>query len=178
LNAALEARIRERLGTFIFGTDDQSYEAVLASRLRGAGLTLCVAETAFGSSIIQTLKLMEGSAQFLRLGLTLLGPEAAQKILSVPAALWRDESAINIELTKALAEGVRRLGGSDLGLGITVTSPREGAGPSDLHRPGPWNGDGMHRAALAFGHAVHRKPYDQDGPVQVWKHVASLDLQR
>jgi nicotinamide-nucleotide amidase len=119
LNAALEARIRERLQAFIFGADGETYEGVLSSALRKAGLTLAVAETAFGSSVIQTLRLMEGSADFFPLGVTVISPEMAQKLLSVPQSAWNQENKVNADIAKALAEGVRRLAGSDLGLGVT-----------------------------------------------------------
>ena len=119
LNAALERKIRERLEEFIFGVDEETYEGVLSSFLRNAGITLAVAETAFGSSIIQTLKAMEGSEAFLQLGITIVGPETAERLLFVPASLWQEENGVNKELAKALAERVRSLAGSDLGLGIT-----------------------------------------------------------
>jgi nicotinamide-nucleotide amidase len=119
LNAALEAKIRERLGEFIFGVDEESYEGVLNELLVKAGRTVAVAETAFGSLVAQTLKTMGGSGQFFRLGVTVVTPETAEKLLSVPVALWRDEGGVNAAMAKALAEGARRLAGSDLGLGIT-----------------------------------------------------------
>jgi len=119
LNAALERKIRERLDEFIFGVDEQTYEGVLGAFLRGAGITLAVAETAFGSSIIQTLKGMEGSEKFLLAGITVVSPEAAKRLLSVPEPLWQEGNGVNEGLAKALAEGVRRLAGSDLGVGIT-----------------------------------------------------------
>ena len=37
----------------------------------------------------------------------------------MPVTLWRDEGGVNAAIAKALAEGARRLAGSDLGLGIT-----------------------------------------------------------
>ena len=116
LNASLEAEIRERLQEFIFGVDEESYEGVLGSLLRKAGLTLSVAETAFGSSIIQTLKLMEGCPEFFRLGVTVVSPEMAQKLLNIPSSFQKEEGYS--DMAKALAKGVRRLAGSDLGLGI------------------------------------------------------------
>ncbi len=119
LNAALEVKVRERLGEFIFGVDEESYEGVLSALLRKAGRTVAVAETAFGSSAAQVLKAMEGSGQFFRLGVTVVTPEAAQKLLSVPVSLWQDGQGVNAATAKALAEGVRRLAGSDLGVGIT-----------------------------------------------------------
>ena len=119
LNAALEAKIRERVGEFVFGVDEETYEGVLSSALRKAGVSLAAAETAFGTSIIQTLKLMDGSSEFFRLGITVVGPEMAEKLLSVPQTFWKDSHEISADMAKALAEGVRRVAGSDLGLGVT-----------------------------------------------------------
>lgn len=119
LNAALEAKIRERIGEFIFGVDEDTYEGILSSELRKAGLTLAVAETDFGSSIIQTLKLMEGGADFFRLGVTVVNPEVAETLLSVPRPLWKEENRVSSDMARALAEGIRQLAGADLGLGVT-----------------------------------------------------------
>jgi len=119
LNAALEARIRERLAEFIFGVDEESYEGILSSLLRKAGITVAVAETAFGSSVIQTLKSMEGSGQFFRLGATVVSPETAQTLLNLPIPSWQEGNGVNAATAKALAEGVRRLAGSELGLAVT-----------------------------------------------------------
>jgi nicotinamide-nucleotide amidase len=118
LNAVLEAQIRERLAEFIFGVDDQTYEGVLSADLRRAGVTLAVAETALGTSIIQTLKGMEGNAEFLRLGLTVVSAEMGQRLLSIPPALWPNDQAVTGDIARALAEGVRRLAGADLGVGV------------------------------------------------------------
>ena len=130
LNALLEAKIRDRLQEFIFGVDDQTYEGLLSSLLRKAGLTVSAAETGFGSSIIQTLKMMEGSGQFFRGGVTVVSPETAQKLLSVSPSLWSGGNAAGAPLAKALAEGIRSLAGSDLGLGITG---KVGAGKGEDH---------------------------------------------
>ncbi|OHE29072.1 MAG: hypothetical protein A3J94_10685, partial [Syntrophus sp. RIFOXYC2_FULL_54_9] len=118
LNASLEAKIRERLQEYIFGVDEETFDGVLSALLRKSGLTVSAAETDFGSSIIQTLKSMEGSGQFFRVGVTVVGPEMGQKLLSVSTSLWAGDHANDAPLAKALAEGVRRLTGSDLGIGI------------------------------------------------------------
>jgi nicotinamide-nucleotide amidase len=62
---------------------------------------------------------MEGGAEFFRLGVTVVGPEMARTLLSVPVSLWQNENGVNADMAKALAEGVRRVAGSDLGLGVT-----------------------------------------------------------
>jgi nicotinamide-nucleotide amidase len=125
LNTPLEAEIRARLKDFIFGADEESYESVLSSLLRRAGLSLAVAETDFGSSVIQTLKGMEGNADFFRLGLTLVTPDMAQRILNVPGPFMNDLGLTSAEEAKGLAEGVRNLAAADLGLGLAGRTGKE-----------------------------------------------------
>ncbi|MEW6333364.1 MAG: competence/damage-inducible protein A [Thermodesulfobacteriota bacterium] len=125
LNAALEAKIRDRLQEFIFGVDDQTYEGVLGSLLRERGITLSAAETGFGSSVIQTLKSMAGSREYFRGGVTVVNGETAQRLLSLSSSCWTGDHADGAPLARALAEGIRRLTGSDLGVGITGQVGRE-----------------------------------------------------
>ncbi len=125
MNAVLEKDIRERLEDYIFGVDEESYEGVLGGLLQQSGLTLAVAETAFGSSIIQNLKGMEGSEKFLRIGLTLTSPVMAKKILPLPARDWGEKGMKGEGATRALAQSVRELSGADLGLAITGEVGRE-----------------------------------------------------
>jgi len=126
LNATLEAKIRDRLEEFIFGTDDETYEGVMSSLLRKADLTLAVAETAFGSSVIQMLKLMEGSDRFLRLGVTVPEKNVAIELFPGALAALRDHQWIGAQSAVALAEGVRNLAKSDFGLGITGQTAQGG----------------------------------------------------
>ncbi len=119
LNAALEEKVRLRLGAFIFGTDEETYEGVLGALLAGSGLTLAVAETGFGSSVIQTLKLMEGSGRYLRLGVTVTEGQTAETLFKTRTAPGTGGDIVSRDTARALAEGVRAMAGSDLGLGIT-----------------------------------------------------------
>ena len=130
LIAPLEKEIRGRLQEFIFGADGETYEGVLSSLLRQAGLSVALAETAFGTSVIQTLKSLEGNAEFFRLGLTLISPEMAQKLLHIGDLSLGNQGLISAEAARALAEGVRTLSGADLGLGVTG---RAGVGKGQDH---------------------------------------------
>lgn len=114
LNAQLETRVRERVGEFIFGTDDETYEGVLASAIVRAGITVAAAETAIGTSVIQSLKGMAGSPTFFRLGLTVCDPQACDAFGQEFSC--RDRQGP--ELAKALAEGVRRVARADLAVGV------------------------------------------------------------
>ena len=119
LMTPVESEIRKRLGDFIFGVDEDTFEGVLSALLRQSGLTVAVAETSFGSSIIQTVKGMEGSRDFFRLGLTLADPTMTQKILNLPEGISAERDLFSPEEARMLAEGVRKFSGADLGLGLT-----------------------------------------------------------
>jgi nicotinamide-nucleotide amidase len=124
LNAPLEEEIRDRLKDFIFGTDEETYEGVLGSLLLQSGRTLAAAETGFGSSLIQTLKMMEGNTKFFLLGLTVVGPEMAHKILSRREGPFTEQDIGSEQMARSLAEGIRQLAGTHLGLALTGQSSK------------------------------------------------------
>jgi nicotinamide-nucleotide amidase len=119
LNAPLETEIRNRLKDFIFGTDGETYEGVLTSLLRNAGVSLAVAETSFGSSIIQAIKGVESSPDFFRLGVIVVDPSIARQVLRLPEASFPEGELAGPEGARVLAEGARKLADADLGLALT-----------------------------------------------------------
>jgi len=125
MNAALERQIRERLDSFIFGVDDETYEGVLTRLLHDSGLTLAVAETGYGSSIIQTLKGLAGSDRFLKLGVTLTASAMGAALPGIPAGALGDTAILGEEAARALAQGVRAFAGADLGLALAGQAARD-----------------------------------------------------
>ena len=125
MNAALEQHIRERLDSFIFGVDDETYEGVLTRLLHDSGLTLAVAETGYGSSIIQTLKGLAGSDRFLKLGVTLTAPAMGTALPGIPAGALGGTAILGEAAARALAQGVRAFAGADLGLALTGQAARD-----------------------------------------------------
>jgi nicotinamide-nucleotide amidase len=125
MNAALELQIRERLDSFIFGVDDETYEGVLTRLLHDSGLTLAVAETGYGSSIIQTLKGLAGSDRFLKLGVTLTAPAMGALLPGIPAGALGDTAIFGEAAVRALAQGVRAFAGADLGLVLAGQAARD-----------------------------------------------------
>lgn len=118
LIALIEAQIKERLADYIFGVDEEKYEEVLFRLLKEKKKTLAVAETSFGSSAIQSLKMIEGSQDFFRLGLTFLNWEMAKKILPHPDEAENNQEPDLVKMAEFLATGIRQLAQTDLGLSI------------------------------------------------------------
>jgi nicotinamide-nucleotide amidase len=122
LNAALEAKVRARLEDFIFGVDDETYEGVLSALLLRSGLRVAVAETGLGTSVIQTMKGMEGAGVFFRLGLAVCTPDSAGTLLQ--GHVFAGTDMAGAAAARALAEGVRSLAEADVGLAVTGRAAR------------------------------------------------------
>jgi len=118
LIAPVEAEIKGRLGDYIFGVDEEKYEEVLIRLLKEKKVTLAIAETSFGSSAIQSLKMVAENQDFFPLGLTILDWEMAKKILPPVEEAEKGIEPNRVKMAKFLAAGIRQFAETDLGLSI------------------------------------------------------------
>lgn len=118
LIAPVETKIKERLADYIFGVDEEIYEEILLRLLGQKKITLAIAETSFGSSAIQSLKMVAGHQNFFPLGLTFLDWEMAKKILPSPDEGEEGRESDLAKMAKFLATGIRHLAETDLGLSV------------------------------------------------------------
>lgn len=114
----MEARIRERVGEYIFGSDEQSLPSVLLERLREQNLTLAVAESVTGGMIDGLLTSVPGASNALRGGVVAYSSEIKHQVLGVPQEVI-DRGVVTDDTAAAMADGVRKLMGASLGLAIT-----------------------------------------------------------
>ncbi|MDD5723072.1 MAG: CinA family nicotinamide mononucleotide deamidase-related protein [Syntrophales bacterium] len=122
-----EKKITNRLGHYIFGYDDDTMEGVVAALLTDRGLTLAVAESCTGGLIIDRLTDVPGSSLFLERGVVVYSNASKVDLLGVPASIIDKHGAVSEETAVLMAEGVRRLGGTDIGLATTgIAGPAGG----------------------------------------------------
>lgn len=114
-----EGVVRDRLGYYIYGTNDQSLEEVIADLLLTKKLTLSVAESCTGGLISGRLTDIPGSSGFLKLSLTAYSEEAKREVLGVPRETLNRHGTVSPETAVAMAERVKDLMGTDLGLSVT-----------------------------------------------------------
>jgi len=122
--------ITERLGDIVFGVDDESMEVAVADRLCARDLTLGVAESLTGGLIASRLVNVPGTSAWFRGGVVSYDSQVKFDVLGVPEGPVVTEAA-----AAAMAEGVRKVVGSDVGLGITgVAGPddQEGVAPGTI----------------------------------------------
>lgn len=124
-----EHRVRRVLGELVFGTDDQTMEAVVLDLLRERHASLAVAESLTGGLVASRIVSVPGASDVFRGGVVAYGSEVKFSVLDVP----RSDDVITLDTAEAMASGVRRLLGSDVGVGITGVA---GPDPQDGHPPG------------------------------------------
>jgi nicotinamide-nucleotide amidase len=108
--ADMEVRIRERIGLYIFGTDEDTLEAVLVKQLEQTGLSLAVVHAGIGDALEQLLRSADG--QPLASSQTFSDPDTAREAFALPADLTLREMAIHI------AETICRDSGAAIGIAI------------------------------------------------------------
>ncbi len=129
LIAPVEAEIRNRLGAHLYGVDSDTLETVVGRLLRQTGRTLAVAESCTGGLLGHRLTNVPGSSEYLLASLVTYGNRAKQDLLGVTAETLSAHGAVSEETAGAMAEGVRRVCGADLGLSVTGIAGPGGATP-------------------------------------------------
>jgi len=164
---AEEARLRPLLGEFVFGIDEQTMESVVVDLLRARGLTLALAESVSGGLAAARLSAVPGTREVFRGAVVAYASEVKFELLGVPRGPVVCEAA-----AQAMAAGVRRLLGADVGLATTgVAGPEEQDG-----RP-----MGTVFLGLALGERVEarevRLPGDPDR-IRQYSVISALDYLR
>ncbi|MBI3318571.1 MAG: competence/damage-inducible protein A [Candidatus Omnitrophica bacterium] len=124
----MERRIRQRLKDLIYGADDESLESAVGKLLKGKRLTLAVAESCTGGLIQHRITEASGSSEYFRGGVVAYANALKEHPLKVPVKTIGRYGAVSPQTARAMAEGVRRMAGSDLGLSATgIAGPTGGS---------------------------------------------------
>ncbi len=119
-----EALLRSLMGDIVFATDDDNMETVVLRELGRRGLTLAVAESITGGYLAGRICAVDGASKVFRGGIVAYHPEIKFDLLDVP-----EGPVVSEEAASAMAEGVRRRLGADIGLATTgVAGPSEAEG--------------------------------------------------
>ena len=118
---AEEAEVRAVLGDQVFTNEDLPMEAEVGRLLVAQGLTLAVAESLTGGLMASRVVAVPGASDWFRGGVVSYASDVKTDLLDVPEGPVVSEAA-----ALAMATGVRRLLGADIGLSTTgVAGPTE-----------------------------------------------------
>ncbi len=125
---AQEAALRQRVGEWIYGVDDQTLESVVVQDCVMAGIKIATAESCTGGLIASRITDVPGSSRTFLEGLICYSNEAKTDILGVPAGLIEQHGAVSEQVAIAMAKGALRKSGADIAISDTgIAGPGGGS---------------------------------------------------
>ena len=102
-------------------------ERMIGEELRKRGLTLAVAESCTGGLLASLITDVPGSSDYFVGGVVAYSNTVKEEVLGVPRDVLRTAGAVSPECARAMAEGARKLLGTDLALATTgIAGPTGG----------------------------------------------------
>lgn len=126
----IEQKMRSIIGRFIYGKNEDMLEGIVSKLLTDRNLKLAVAESCTGGLIAHRLTNINGSSKFLERGVVAYSNAAKVELLKVNEDSIAKYGAVSLEVARQMAEGIRSVSGSDIGLAITGIMGPTGATPN------------------------------------------------
>jgi len=120
-------RVRAIFGPSVFAEGKDELAPLVVAGLTRRGERVALAESCTGGMVAEMLTGVPGSSNVFELGVVAYGNEAKTGIVGVPAELLASHGAVSEPVACALADGIRRLGRANWGIGITgIAGPTGG----------------------------------------------------
>jgi len=127
--ADVEEKIRSKAERFIYSDGEVDLEETLGKLLTEKHLTVAVAESCTGGYIAHRLTNVSGSSVYFERGVVSYSNESKIQLLGVPKTTIEEHGAVSEETARAMAEGIRRISGTDIGLSVTGIAGPTGGTP-------------------------------------------------
>lgn len=114
-----ETVIRGKLGDRVFAVNEETHCQVIGNLLRKDKLTLATAESCSGGLLGGKITAEAGSSDYYLGGVVSYANSAKENILGVRADSLIAYGAVSDNVAREMAEGVKKLLGTDIGLSIT-----------------------------------------------------------
>jgi nicotinamide-nucleotide amidase len=125
----LAGKIQTELGDAVFSTSGETMEEVIGRMLQQSGQTIAIAESCTSGMLGMHITRVPGSSDYFRGGILCYSNEAKMNLCGVPSELLEKHGAVSAEVAESLAEGVRKVLCSSIGISITgIAGPGGGSG--------------------------------------------------
>jgi len=122
-------QVEEKISQWTFSRDGRSLPEVVGDDLRQKGLKLAVAESCTGGLIGRMITDVAGSSDYFAGGVIAYSNDLKMKLLGVSESILNEYGAVSEECVAAMAEGVRKATGADIGLAVTGIAGPTGGTP-------------------------------------------------
>lgn len=123
--SGVERKIKERIGEYVFGVDDETMEAVVGKLLKNKKYTIAIAESCTGGLIANLITNVSGASCWFERGVVSYSNKSKVEVLGVKEDTIKKFGAVSEQCAGEMAEGIRKISGVTLGLSVTGI-----AGPS------------------------------------------------
>ncbi len=130
--APVERTVRERLGSLVFGLDEEELQGTVAELLATKRQSLATAEGVTAGLVAERLGSVPGISAWFRGGIVAYDNRLKVELLAVPQSLIETYGAVSAEVAEAMAVGCRTRLGTDLAVSTVGV-----AGPHDLNADCP-----------------------------------------
>lgn len=113
------AKVKAEFGHHVYAEGADSLEVLLGKALTERGLTIAVAESLTGGNVAAKIVSVSGASNYFRGSVTAYHAEVKRDVLGVPQALIDEHGVVSEAVAAAMAEGVRKLTGADIGISTT-----------------------------------------------------------
>ena len=118
--------VRERLGKWIFTSDERELPNVVVEKLTALGKTIAVAESCTGGFIVNQLTNVPGASKVFLAGYVTYANAAKTAALGVDAALIARHGAVSEPLARQMAEGALEKSGATFAIATTGIAGPDG----------------------------------------------------
>ena len=123
------ARLRDRVGRFIYGEDEADLAGIVLERARTLGVRIAVAESCTGGLLAARLTAVPGASDVFLGGIVAYDDTVKRDLLGVAEDMLRAHGAVSEPVARAMASGVRRAIGAEIGVAITGIAGPSGGTP-------------------------------------------------
>ena len=124
--AAIEKACRKILGGRIYGTGEDTLEAVVGALLKKRGTTVALAESCTGGAVADALTNVPGSSSYFRGGVAVYSNESKVSVLGVKKSTIIKHGAVSEQCAAEMAERVRDLFKTDYAASVTGIAGPDG----------------------------------------------------
>lgn len=119
LIAKTQQIIEDRVGSYLYGIDDETIEQKVFQLLKEQGKTVAAAESLTGGMFTERLIGVIGASSVCLGGIVCYDTNVKEKLLQVPTHITRNSGVISAECADSLATNIRSVIGSSLGISFT-----------------------------------------------------------
>lgn len=124
--------LRRILGDYLYSEQDDTLEECIGRLLQGTGMTISTAESCTGGMIASLLTSVPGSSEYFLGSVVSYANSVKNAVLGVSESIIAGHGAVSGECVAEMAQGVRKLTGSDFSI---ATSGIAGPGGGSTDKP-------------------------------------------